>query len=178
MQSFFFFSEKPNKIVIQRVGDRDAADHITASAGDDLEMECIATGGNPPPTLRWYMDDLEIRSGHTQENSRPSGNTVRTWTSISRLVLPVSKSDDGTTIRCKAEHPALQEPLSARKFLTIHCKLCSEYYIVFWILNITVVSCLTLASMRLQKNVLWKSCYSRISYTVSFSPHLTSPLLL
>ena len=128
---FFFFSEKPNKIVIQRVGDRDAADHITASAGDDLEMECIATGGNPPPTLRWYMDDLEIRSGHTQENSRPSGNTVRTWTSISRLVLPVSKSDDGTTIRCKAEHPALQEPLSARKFLTIHCKLCSEYYIVF-----------------------------------------------
>lgn len=117
--------------MIQRVGDRDAADHITASAGDDLEMECIATGGNPPPTLRWYMDDLEIRSGHTQENSRPSGNTVRTWTSISRLVLPVSKSDDGTTIRCKAEHPALQEPLSARKFLTIHCKLCSEYYIVF-----------------------------------------------
>lgn len=58
------FSEKPNKIVIQRVGD--SADNIIASAGEDLEMECIATGGNPSPTLRWYADDQEIRSGHTQ----------------------------------------------------------------------------------------------------------------
>ena len=105
--------------MIQRVGD--SSDHIIASAGDDLEMECIATGGNPPPTLRWFADNSEIRTGHTQENSRP-GNSVRTWTSISRLGLPVSKSDDGATIRCEAEHPALQEPLSARKFLTIHCK--------------------------------------------------------
>jgi len=110
--------EKPDEIVIQRVGD--TADHIIASAGEDLEMECIATGGNPPPTLRWYANDQEIRSGHTQENSRPGGSAIRTWTSISRLILPVSKSDDGTTIRCEAEHPALQDPLSAKKFLTIH----------------------------------------------------------
>ena len=116
----FFLSEKPSEIVIQEVGDD--SDHIIASAGDDLEMECIATGGNPPPTLRWFADDVEIRTGHTQENSRPGGSKVRTWTSISRLVLPVSKSDDGATIRCEAEHPALQEPLSARKLLTIHCK--------------------------------------------------------
>ena len=61
---FICFSEKPNKIVIQRVGD--SADNIIASAGEDLEMECIATGGNPSPTLRWYADDQEIRSGHTQ----------------------------------------------------------------------------------------------------------------
>ena len=117
--SFFLFSEKPDKIVIQRVGD--SADNIIASAGEDLEMECIATGGNPPPTLIWYADDQKIRSGHTQDNSRP-GKNVRTWTSISRLMLPVSKADDGATIRCEAEHPALKEPLSARKLLTIHCK--------------------------------------------------------
>ena len=117
---FFVFAEKPDEIVIQRVGD--TADHIIASAGEDLEMECIATGGNPPPTLRWYANDQEIRSGHTQENSRPGGSAIRTWTSISRLILPVSKTDDGTTIRCEAEHPALQDPLSAKKFLTIHCK--------------------------------------------------------
>ena len=117
-----FFTEKPDKIVIQRVGD--SADNIIASAGEDLEMECIATGGNPSPTLRWYADDIEIRSGHTQENSRP-GKKARTWTSISRLMLPVSKADDGATIRCEAEHPALQEALSAEKLLTIHCK---HYY--------------------------------------------------
>ena len=40
-------------------------------------------------------------------------------------MLPVSKADDGATIRCEAEHPALQEALSARKLLTIHCK---HYY--------------------------------------------------
>ena len=40
-------------------------------------------------------------------------------------MLPVSKADDGATIRCEAEHPALQEALSAEKLLTIHCK---HYY--------------------------------------------------
>ncbi len=122
----FFLTEKPDKLIIQRVGD-DSAD-ITASAGEDLEMECISTGGNPPPKLRWYADDQEIHAGHTQEDTRPEGvlgqppGAGRTWTSISRLVLPVSKSDDGSTVRCEAEHPALSTPLSAYKLLTIHCR--------------------------------------------------------
>lgn len=107
-----------------------------ASAGEDLEMECITTGGNPPPKLRWFTGDQEIHTGHTQEDTRSPGSGPlaaadessgnpgkrRTWTSISRLTLPVSKADNGAAVRCLAEHPTLDKPLEAKKFLTIHCK--------------------------------------------------------
>ena len=129
---FCFLAEKPNNIVIQTVGDATGESslghEIVASAGDDLELECIATGGNPPARLRWFTGDQEIHSGHTQDDTRPPasgangiGPKIRTWTSISRLVLPVNKADNGAAVRCVAEHPALgDKPLKAKKFLTIH----------------------------------------------------------
>ena len=103
---------------------------VVASAGEDLELECITTGGNPPAKMKWYMGDQEIHTGHTQEDTRPSLLTdenniisrikARTWTSISRLMLPVSKADNGATVRCVAHHPALEKPLEQNTFLTIH----------------------------------------------------------
>ena len=129
------FIEKPDTIVIQRVGDTSSLGghhEVVASAGEDLELECITTGGNPPAKMKWYMGDQEIHTGHTQEDSRPSllneenniisQSKARTWTSISRLMLPVSKSDNGATVRCVAQHPALDKPLEQKTFLTIHCK--------------------------------------------------------
>ena len=131
----FTLSEKPDTIVIQRVGDTSSLrghHEVVASAGEDLELECITTGGNPPAKMKWYMGDQEIHTGHTQEDSRPSllnqdnniisQSKARTWTSISRLMLPVSKSDNGATVRCVAQHPALDKPLEQKTFLTIHCK--------------------------------------------------------
>jgi hypothetical protein len=118
------FSEPPSKVVIQRVGDDASPIEITAAAGEDLELECIATGANPPAKLKWFMGNEEIASGHSQENKRPTEN-ARTWISLSRLVLPVSRDDNGATIRCEAVHPALMEPkttLNTEAKLTIHCK--------------------------------------------------------
>ena len=84
------------------------------------------------------MGDQEIHTGHTQEDSRPSllneenniisQSKARTWTSISRLMLPVSKSDNGATVRCVAQHPALEKPLEQKTFLTIHCKYIHSIY--------------------------------------------------
>lgn len=105
--------------MVQRVGD--ATNDIVAAAGEDLELECIATGGNPPAKLAWYANGQEITSGHVQEDKR-QGESQRTWTSFSRLTLPVSKEDNGASISCVATHPALSKPLSAQKSLTIHCK--------------------------------------------------------
>ena len=116
---FFFQTEAPSSLVIQRVGD--ASERITAAAGEDLELECIASGGNPPATLTWYTSGQEITSGHVQENKR-QGDDQRTWSSFSRLTLPVSKEDNGATISCVAHHPTLEEPLSTQESLTIHCK--------------------------------------------------------
>ena len=117
---------------------------VVASAGEDLELECITTGGNPPAKMRWYMGDQEIHTGHSQEDSRPSllnnennvsPSKARTWTSISRLMLPVSKADNGVTVRCVAEHPALQKPLEQKTFLTIHCKFYINRVIENWALH-------------------------------------------
>ena len=117
-------TEAPNNILIQKIGD--ASTDIIAAAGEDLELECIATGANPPAKLMWYMDDEMISSGHSQEDTRQenSNNQQRTWSSISRLTLPVSKDDNDAQISCVATHPALEddESLSTLKPLTIHCK--------------------------------------------------------
>ena len=56
-----------------------------------------------------------------QENTRPSPQ-ARTWTAISRLNLPVSKTDNGAQIKCSAEHEALNKALDSLTDLTIHCK--------------------------------------------------------
>ena len=107
--------------MIQRVGD--ATTEIIAAAGEDLELECIATGANPPPTLSWFTNGQQIASGHIQENKR-QGDNERTWTSFSRLTLPVSKDDNKANVKCVVDHPALEEgkPMFAEKPLTIHCK--------------------------------------------------------
>ncbi len=81
----------------------------------------MVSGGNPPATIRWYLSDGEVSAGHSQSNSR-SSQDPRKWISISRLRLPVSKSDNGAVVRCVAEHPTLDPPLSAKAALTIHCK--------------------------------------------------------
>ena len=43
--------EKPNSIAIRNVGDE--GEVITASAGDEVELECVVKGGNPPADLKW-----------------------------------------------------------------------------------------------------------------------------
>lgn len=108
-------------MVIQRSSGDSASEPITAKAGEDVELECIVTGGNPPATIRWFAKDQEILTGHRQENSRSASNS-RVWVSISKLVLPVSKTDNGVAIRCMAEHPTLDMPMSARTSLVIQCK--------------------------------------------------------
>jgi len=109
--------EAPNSVMIQRVGD--ATKEIIAAAGEDLELECIATGANPPAILSWYANGQAIASGHVQENKR-QGDNERIWTSFSRLTLPVSKEDNGAEVKCVVTHPALDEPIFAEKPLTIH----------------------------------------------------------
>ena len=114
--------------MVQRVGDQgvgNSQDVQVAAAGEDLELECISTGANPPAKLKWFMikpDSTleEIPNGHRQDNRR--ADNARTWTSLSRLNLPISKDDNKGKIKCIAEHPALEEELTTETSLIIHCK--------------------------------------------------------
>eukprot|EP00096_Caligus_rogercresseyi_P016613 TRINITY_DN934_c0_g1_i3.p1 TRINITY_DN934_c0_g1~~TRINITY_DN934_c0_g1_i3.p1 ORF type:complete len:638 (+),score=151.88 TRINITY_DN934_c0_g1_i3:127-2040(+) len=109
--------ESPNSIIIQRIGNIES--EILASAGEDLELECISTGGNPPSQVKWFLDDQEVAFGHAQDN-RKSSKEARTWISVSKLTLPVNKEDNGAVLRCIAEHPALEKPIATETKLTIH----------------------------------------------------------
>ena len=113
-------TESPNQILIQQIGD--GKEEFVASAGEDLELECIVSGGNPPAKLQWYLGNQLIQSGHTQEDTR-SAKDSRTWNSISRLTLPVNKQDNGQSLKCTASHPTLNIPLEKHTSLIIHCKL-------------------------------------------------------
>jgi len=111
--------ESPTSISIQRVGDSGSG-AVVARAGEEVELECAVSGGNPPSLIKWFAGDRQIESGHRQDNRRSSPE-ARTWVSVSRLVLPVSKEDDGAKVRCVAHHPTLPEkPLSAVAALAIH----------------------------------------------------------
>jgi hypothetical protein len=93
-----------------------AADNaVTAAAGTELELECIARGGNPAPRLTWFVGGVEIAGTVAQEDRRVG----RTWSSRSRLRLPVSRADHGGQVRCEADHDALDTPLLARVSLNI-----------------------------------------------------------
>ena len=113
--------------MVQRIGDTETSSgEVVAAAGEDLELECVSTGANPPPVLKWYMINKmgameEIPNGHSQKDSRSSPK-ARTWSSFSRLNLPVSKTDNGAMIKCSADHPALKQALEAATSLIIHCK--------------------------------------------------------
>jgi hypothetical protein len=93
------------------------ANAITGAAGTELELECTAEGGNPAPRLTWFVGGTEAASTLAQADTRLADNT---WTSRSRLRLPVSRADHAAQIRCEAEHDALNDaPLVGRATLNI-----------------------------------------------------------
>ena len=64
MTVYFFSSESPTSISIQRVGDDAGSGGVVARAGEEVELECAVAGGNPPSLIRWYAGDRLIESGH------------------------------------------------------------------------------------------------------------------
>jgi hypothetical protein len=125
---FFICAAAPTSVVVKEYRDSNGAPQIpaaitaaaadnavTAAAGTELELECIARGGNPAPRLTWSVGGVEIAGTVAQEDRRVG----RTWSSRSRLRLPVSRADHGGQIRCEADHDALDSPLLARVGLNI-----------------------------------------------------------
>ena len=83
-------------------------DKITGRAGNQLHMECESSGGNPAPTLTWYLAGQPLTAQQAQENIRTGEGT---WKAISRVSLPVSRQDHKAELRCEASHEALIENL-------------------------------------------------------------------
>ena len=89
-----------------------------ATSGSEVEVECAAPGGNPPPGLQWYIGGKRWEEGdrRTEELDLRSGLTV------SSLTLPVSRADNGKEIRCEVIHEALTTILEVSTALDIQCE--------------------------------------------------------
>lgn len=88
---------------------------ITAVAGSQQRIECVANGGSPPPQLKWRLAGREVAGAQTRLDA--AGNAVST------INLSMTKGDHGKTIRCEATHPALTSVVDVKSFLDVQCKL-------------------------------------------------------
>ncbi|KAG8180209.1 hypothetical protein JTE90_003165 [Oedothorax gibbosus] len=79
-------------------------------AGEFQRFTCVATGGNPFATLRWFKRDREVRA-----ITSISGSGV-----FSELVLRADASDNGASYRCEAVNAATEKPLVTNIKLTVH----------------------------------------------------------
>ena len=114
----------PTEVVI-RHSDTDkiviANDTIDVLENTNITLECKSVNGKPPPKLSWELP--ESLPSFSLTESVVDGSAVSV---ISALVM---RSDRGKTVRCRADHPAINIPLQASANINVLCKYSS--YIKF-----------------------------------------------
>lgn len=84
-------------------------------AGTLQRLTCVVNGGNPIPTLKWFVRDDEIKSGAIVTTN---GNIVS-----SELAVVTKDSDNGAEYQCRANNSATEDtPLTASIRLSVHCE--------------------------------------------------------
>ncbi|GAB6027447.1 hypothetical protein CHUAL_001708 [Chamberlinius hualienensis] len=73
-------------------------------AGNSLKMTCISTGGNPPPTLKWYKRGKEM----TVSQRETKGDVVS-----AEISLLAEAQDNQAEFQCKSSNAATKTPLIA-----------------------------------------------------------------
>ena len=92
---------------------------LVATSGSEVEVECAAPGGNPPPGLQWYIGG---KRWETEGDRRTEELDLRSGLTVSSLTLPVSRADNGKEIRCEVIHEALTTILEVSTALDIQCE--------------------------------------------------------
>ncbi|XP_045463992.1 hemicentin-2 isoform X2 [Harmonia axyridis] len=77
--------------------------NLTALHGEVVTTICRSHYGNPPPVLKWFLNQTEITPTRKQTNTTELDNP-RTWLALSVLELTISKENHGRMLRCVAVH--------------------------------------------------------------------------
>ncbi|XP_074038362.1 kin of IRRE-like protein 1 isoform X2 [Leptinotarsa decemlineata] len=77
--------------------------NLTTLHGEVAVIKCVSHYGNPPPVLKWFLDQQEITPTRRQTNTTELDNP-RTWLALSVLELTISKDNHGRMLRCVAVH--------------------------------------------------------------------------
>ncbi|XP_048471477.1 cell adhesion molecule 1a isoform X3 [Rhincodon typus] len=93
--------------------------------GEDVEFTCSTTGSKPAAEIKWLKGDEEMQesAGNVEEDPREE----KLFNVTSRLVLKVSRLDDGLPVTCQVEHPAVKDlqtmkDLQAQRYLDVQYK--------------------------------------------------------
>ncbi|XP_076109605.1 synaptogenesis protein syg-2-like [Mytilus galloprovincialis] len=77
-----------------------------------ITLTCTSARGDPPPTVKWFKDHIEITTGI-------STTTVGTAVTTS-LTFTATLDDHIEVYECQAENGVLQNPLTTTKFIEVH----------------------------------------------------------
>ncbi|XP_048417961.1 cell adhesion molecule 1 isoform X5 [Stegostoma tigrinum] len=93
--------------------------------GEEVEFTCSTTGSKPAAEIKWLKGDEEMQesAGNVEEDPREE----KLFNVTSRLVLKVSRLDDGLPVTCQVEHPAVKDlqtmkDLQAQRYLDVRYK--------------------------------------------------------
>ncbi|XP_059813913.1 cell adhesion molecule 1-like, partial [Hypanus sabinus] len=95
------------------------ADKDVVNEGDEVEFTCSTSGSKPAAVITWMKGDEEIpESTSTFEEEEKLFNVT------SKLVMRVSRLDDGLPVTCQVEHPAVKDlqavkELQAQRYLDV-----------------------------------------------------------
>ena len=87
--------------------------------GDPLTIQCVAVGGEPPPSVLWYRDNTIIDKTYIANEKGAVQNTL----TIQRL----DRSDMGPRYRCLASNNNMTLPTQTWITLDIMCKSSSDF---------------------------------------------------
>ncbi|XP_011496129.1 PREDICTED: fasciclin-3 [Ceratosolen solmsi marchali] len=86
-------------------------------SGEKMEVSCVAVEGRPPANVSLYLDNEPIGF-----DERPIiyGRPIEETQAILNTSRSVTPSDNGKTLRCVADHIALQQPLETTRQIEVH----------------------------------------------------------
>ncbi|XP_067827084.1 cell adhesion molecule 1a isoform X1 [Heptranchias perlo] len=92
------------------------------SEGEEVEFTCSTTGSKPPAEIKWLKGDQELQESTSNFEEDPKEEKLFNVTS--KLVLRVSRLDDGLPVTCQVEHPAVKDlqamkDLQAQRYLDV-----------------------------------------------------------
>ena len=104
--------------------------HLSFTEHQPSQLQCVATGGNPPPDIQIFIDDFDITYRFKSETyTRMQGShglrimhsSVHTRTD--NMIL--TPEDDGKVLRCKATVPGLPSNVTVT-IIRVNCEYCQR----------------------------------------------------
>ncbi|XP_069750992.1 cell adhesion molecule 1 isoform X3 [Narcine bancroftii] len=101
------------------------ANKDVVNEGEEVEFTCSTTGSKPAAVIKWLKGDQELEESTSNFEEDPKEEKLFNVTS--KLVLQVSRLDDGLPVTCQVEHPAVKDlqtikDLQAQRYLDVQYK--------------------------------------------------------